>query len=292
VSSAPPAADEAQLGWEARAGRPAAIAAAVAAVLAFAALPLKAGLVAGEDIDEQLLSIQGREGRYLAAHVADAVSALFLVGVVIYLYRCTKARRPELLPAALPLGIGGCIAFAVARVGMAVTFIDLSDQFARSRIPSNVSQISDPRDYLAAVDPVERAKRLADSSNAELFSIIALAGLLALGFALLLLSLNAMRAGLLSRFMGVLGIVLSVLFVLGGGPPPVIYAFWLAALAALFFNRWPGGRGPAWETGLPVPWPSAAALRDAGAAPEDDGRAQERAEEPPRRTSRKRKRRR
>lgn len=292
MSSAPPAADDAQLAWEARAGGPAAMAAALAALLALAALPLRAGLVIGTDLDEQLLSIQDKGARYLAAHVVDALSALFLVGVIVYLYRCTKARRPELVPVALALGVGGCLAYAVSRVGMAVTFIDLSDHFVRAGIPSDLSRVTDPQDYLAAVDPVERAERLADDSNAELFSIIALAGLLAVGFSLLLLSLNAMRAGLLSKFMGVLGIVLSVLFVLGGGPPPVIYAFWLAALAALFFNRWPGGRGPAWETGLPIPWPSAAALREAAAAPEDDVRAEPEAEEPPRPRSRKRKRRR
>ena len=32
--------------------------------------------------------------------------------------------------------------------------------------------------------------------------------------------------------------------------------FWLGALGGLFPGRWPGGRGPAWETGEPDPWPT------------------------------------
>ena len=32
--------------------------------------------------------------------------------------------------------------------------------------------------------------------------------------------------------------------------------FWLGALGGLFLGRWPGGRGPAWETGEPDLWPT------------------------------------
>jgi hypothetical protein len=45
------------------------------------------------------------------------------------------------------------------------------------------------------------------------------------------------------------------------GISAVIQAFWLGALGALFLGRWPGGRGPAWESGEAEPWPSAAQRR-------------------------------
>jgi len=32
--------------------------------------------------------------------------------------------------------------------------------------------------------------------------------------------------------------------------------FWLFALAALFLDRWPGGRGPAWASGEAEAWPT------------------------------------
>src|SRR5205823_7093693 len=81
---------------------------------------------------------------------------------------------------------------------------------------------------------------------------LSLAASIATGLGTVLVSLNAMRAGLLSRFMGVLGIILGVLFVLPLIASPIIQLFWLLALGLLFLGNWPGaGRGPAWETGEP-----------------------------------------
>jgi hypothetical protein len=82
-----------------------------------------------------------------------------------------------------------------------------------------------------------------------------------------------MRAGLLSRFMGVLGVILGALFVLPLIASPIIQLFWLIALGALFMNIWPGGgRGPAWETGEAVPWPAAHEryIEDADGEPEPE----------------------
>ena len=74
-----------------------------------------------------------------------------------------------------------------------------------------------------------------------------------------MISLNAMRVGLLTRFMGVLGIITGGLQILPfGGPLPVVQCFWLLMLALLFLGRWPNGQPPAWRTGNAEPWPSAA----------------------------------
>ena len=83
-------------------------------------------------------------------------------------------------------------------------------------------------------------------------------------------SLDAMRVGLLTRFMGVFGIALGPAFVLQFGS--LILPLWLLALAALFAGRWPGGLPPAWESGEASPLLSAeerrAAASDAADAPE------------------------
>ena len=51
-----------------------------------------------------------------------------------------------------------------------------------------------------------------------------------------------MRVGLLTRFMGVLGIIVGVLFIIPlGSSLPIVQAFWLCALGALFLGRWPRG---------------------------------------------------
>jgi len=72
----------------------------------------------------------------------------------------------------------------------------------------------------------------------------------------------------------ILGVIAGALMVLQLMPlvPEVTRAFWLGAVGALFLGSWPGGRGPAWETGHPDPWPSAADRRGlvpAGGAAEE-----------------------
>ncbi len=97
---------------------------------------------------------------------------------------------------------------------------------------------------------------------------------MATAFLFVMLPLRARRAGLLSQFMGILGVIAGALMVLRLMPlvPEVTQAFWLGAIGALYLGNWPGGRGPAWETGEPDPWPSASQRR--GQAPEDEAEAE------------------
>ena len=76
--------------------------------------------------------------------------------------------------------------------------------------------------------------------------------------------LNAMRIGLLTRFMGVLGVICGALIVLPIlSPLPIVQTFWLGAMAVLLAERWPNGVPPAWTTGEAAPWPSQAEAREA-----------------------------
>jgi hypothetical protein len=84
------------------------------------------------------------------------------------------------------------------------------------------------------------------------------------------MSLNAMRVGLLTRFMGVLGIIVGGLFIIPlGASLPIVQAFWLVAIGALFLGYWPPGVPPAWVTGEAQPWPSQQELREQRMARKD-----------------------
>jgi hypothetical protein len=64
--------------------------------------------------------------------------------------------------------------------------------------------------------------------------------------------------------MGILGVIVGALTavpLLGGAP--VVQLFWLIAIGILFLNRWPQGRGPAWDAVEEIPWPTAQDRRDA-----------------------------
>jgi hypothetical protein len=71
-----------------------------------------------------------------------------------------------------------------------------------------------------------------------------------------------MRVGLMTRFVGIIGIVVGALYVLPiFAGPLILQVFWIGALIAIFIDRWPGGRGEAWETGEVGVWLSAAEQR-------------------------------
>jgi hypothetical protein len=95
--------------------------------------------------------------------------------------------------------------------------------------------------------------------------VVGLVGELSLAFALVMIGLNAMRVGLLTRFMGVLAIISGVLFVIPllGAGLPVVQAFWLIALGFVLSGRAPTGLPPAWVTGVATPWPTQQQMREA-----------------------------
>jgi hypothetical protein len=87
--------------------------------------------------------------------------------------------------------------------------------------------------------------------------------------------------GLLTTFMGILGAISGALIVFQfAGVSAIVQAFWLGALGVLFLGRWPGGRGPAWESGEAEPWPTVAQRRAELAPPPPPQAEPDRAAEP------------
>lgn len=243
-----------QLEWEARAGRLAGIAAILAAVsLIGATVYLQASLSERPSkTDELFRVIDANSGAFIASGVIQAIGLLLLIPVLGYLYRVTRHRRPQLVKAALVLAVAGPVGAAILGVLRQVELVNVAGDFLAAAHPPVGTKAAE-----------NRAQDFIDASSLPVISGVGFAANLALGFSVVLLSLNAMRAGLTSRFLGIIGIIIGVLYVLPvAGGPQIVQLFWLGALAALFLGRWPGGRGPAWETGEATPWPSAAELAE------------------------------
>jgi hypothetical protein len=178
--------------------------------------------------------------------VFNSIGTLLLIAVLLYLYRVTKFRRPELPFAVAPLAVLGPALVAAAGILVQLDFNDIANEFVSSGSPKESR----------AEDLIANRSALAQS--------VGLSGALALAFSTILLSQSAMRAGLLSRFLGILGIVVGAIYVLGTLFPlgtDLVQLFWLLALGLIFMGKWPGGRGPAWETGEAIEWPSTAQRR-------------------------------
>jgi len=267
-----------QLEWERRRRPRFAVAAVAAAVLPLGAGIANAVVYNGAPRSSLLTSLErafqpGPVGDLTSLHVPlyafyqdnfalllgialiNAVGLLATGAVLTFLGHATRARRPQMRSYAVYLPLLAGWIFALSGLVLVV-----ATNIAVSSLLDGPRTVNAVADWQAGVLTAGRW-------------LEGLARLL-LGIGFVLVCLNAMRTGLLTRFMGALGVIAGVLLVLPlGGPLPVVQAFWLIALAISIGERFPGAVPPAWRTGRAEPWPSQQALRearDAAAAPADD----------------------
>ncbi len=178
---------------------------------------------------------------------AIAVAALTLI--LWLLLDATRFRRPSTWVAARPLVLFGGIAVAVVSVAHQVISAIQTHSFAVGHDFSNHA--------------VNHA--LTEGSvNVTMEYIDLLAGL-ALAAGVIATMINALRTGLLPRWMGILGIFSGLLIFLpiGGAELQVVPALWMVMMGILYAGRWPNAEPPAWAAGEARPWPSGAQARAA-----------------------------
>jgi hypothetical protein len=178
---------------------------------------------------------------------AIAISALTLV--LLLLADATRFRRPEAWSAARPLALFGGVALAILSVAHQGASAITTHSFAVGHDFSN-----------HAVDQALTK----GAANVATEYLDLLAGL-ALAAGMIGIMVNSMRVGLLTRWMGILGIFTGVLIFLpiGGATLEIVPSFWMAAAGILLMGKWPNGDPPAWAAGEARPWPSQAELRAA-----------------------------
>jgi hypothetical protein len=179
--------------------------------------------------------------QYVSA-ACSVIGALAIAFVLDFLYRAAKARNPELPKQIRPLpwiGGIGVAAFTIAsRIALGVNVEHFATQGSQT---------------------YEEARKAIDAGVPPLFGVLVQ---LALAIAIVMISINAMRVGLLTRFLGYLGVISGALFLFMLVPIPIVQVYWLGALAMLFAGRSPSGTPPAWQSGEAMPWPSAAEMRE------------------------------
>ena len=198
-----------------------------------------------DELTSQLLFYDHHSSSLLLATIVAGLGSICMIAPLVFLFRATKARRPQLPNVALITAWFGPIAAGVGQIALQVVLLDKAHAFATT-----------------GAQTYAQAKHLTDEGILKAMQGLVLAGQLSLGFAFVIISLNAMRVGLLTRFMGVLGIIVGVLFVIPLGTLQVVQPFWLLTLTALFLGRWPNGVPPAWQTGKAEPWPTQQELRE------------------------------
>jgi hypothetical protein len=183
----------------------------------------------------------------IAGAVLYGIGSLAIFFAMAYLFRATRARRPTMPQFALILTAAGAVGFGIGRA------------------ISEVARYVGAHNFVNAADQSNSAATDALSPTATLVGqLIWETSALALGFGIAIISINAMRVGLLTRFMGILGVIVGVAVapILPIDQQGIIRVFWLAALGLLFLGRLPSGVPKAWTTGEAEPWPSQQQLRE------------------------------
>jgi hypothetical protein len=190
----------------------------------------------------------------IAASVLAALAILSLTLVLLLLVDATRFRRPQTWAAARPLILVGGIALAIISVGHQAVLAVETHKFAVGHDFSN-----------HAVD-----NALTKGTANVITQYLDLLAGLSVAVAMIVIMVNAMRVGLVTRWMGVLGIFTGILIFLpiGGATLEVVPAFWLVAMGILYMGKWPNGQPPAWEAGEARPWPTRAQMREAATGPQ------------------------
>jgi len=277
-----------QLDWEARHRFRAAFAAGASAVAILVGQVLEQTLNAGApslpvlgalqklaapgSVNDQK-SAQVPYAEYLKDHAVEliasrAVTALgyfALAYALTFLAAAVRARRPQFAKWAFYLPVVSAVLFGVAWIA------------------GGLGRLSDANQVVDGNGTIGSVQDLGQAGVSELASVLLTPAALALTVAIVLISLNGMRTGLLTRFMGALGMVVGVFQVIQvGASLPLVQTFWLAGLALLFAGRRPGGDPPAWRTGRAEPWPSAQEARKAQKQQQQEDDPQPPPEEPER----------
>jgi hypothetical protein len=232
---------EERLAYEARVRNRQAALAAAAGILLILGVAIQLG-GPHVNVSEKTLGLITEHKRFtrdLIGSVATALSLFAVAATLHYLWGAALAREPKLKPPFI-----GWIAIAggvIEGVGVIVYVVGFGS--AASDFVSHGSQT------------FPEANALLGRPSLLIPQIANYLGLFLLAIALVLVSLNAMRVGLLTRFLGYLGIIGGVLTIIPLVPIPIVEAYWLLALAYLLSGRWPSGMPPAWSSGRAEPWP-------------------------------------
>jgi hypothetical protein len=238
-----------QLAWEARARTRQTIVAALAGLLLVAAaiIQLSGTHTKVEELTLDLITEHKRFPIDLIGAIVNSIALGLVAWTLSYLFQVSRARNAELRDFLRWLAIVGGGLSAISAVIYAIVIASKANEFVKGCCQTYV-----------------QAHHLTSSGLVIALPLIAQFASLILTAGFVMIALNAMRVGLLTRFMGYLGIFAGVLVLFPiGSPVPVVQGFWLLALAYLFSGRWPSGVPAAWRTGQIEKWPTSAEMKSA-----------------------------
>lgn len=231
----------AQIADERRRGRVSAVAALLSAAL-FAVAAIWSQSLSNDapqhNTPALLRFFDGHSSQLIGSSTLRGLALLLLAPVTVYLYRATKARRAEEPRFVLVIGVYGPVAAGIGTIAVAIALAMVASDFAGKHFQT-----------IKAADDAFR--------TVQLIGLLSFSGSIALAIWFVKGCLDAMRVGLLSRFVGIVGIAMGPGLVLASGLFQFLLPVWLLAIAAMFAGFSVRARPPAWDAGEAVALPSA-----------------------------------
>jgi len=287
------------LEWEGRWLLPAGLAtfAGVALVIASA---FAIGSVSGDGDAELLRSASEHSSSVTLAGLLQAAGFALLVAPLVVLFKAAAARSPRMRLQLIGVVVAAPLFLSVAAVLNSVATNDAATQFVAGDAKPGITAKAAGEDCSSELKDLgakefgeefgggseadalkqctetkvadeEASNAVSEASTHSAAIGFGFGGRIGLAVALFYSCLFAMRAGLLSRFWGSLGMALGVAALL------LLVQFtmiWFIYFGLLLLGRLPGGRPPAWAAGEAIPWPTpgerAAESLEASDPPPDD----------------------
>jgi hypothetical protein len=267
---------QALLERERRLARPFGIAALVGVAFYFGSIIIEqsAGLLDRSDDAIRLQTFHENSTALLGTAIMFAIGVALLSLPLFYLFKAAEARSERVRSALVAFAFIGPVLLGAQSIVAWFANREVSDQFVAQGGPGR------------GEGAVEFAEELIDNSGiVDIAGNLVFPAILGLLIAMVYISLQAMRLGLLTRFWGSLGMALGVCLAL---IPPVALLgalIWFVYVGLMIAGFLPGGRPPAWESGEAMPWQPPGEERErarrAATTPEDlEGSGREVSERP------------
>jgi hypothetical protein len=191
--------------------------------------------------------------RLIDANTTELLGAVILRGLafallcipLLYLFRAAQARSERVAGPMVGFVFIGPILLAAQGVAAWVAQAQVASDFLAQSGPGG--------DIYTLLDDL-----VDDSGAFDVASNLLFPAILGMLVALIYVPLQAMRVGLLTRFVATLGMALgaALIFIVPAVALLTIVA-WFLYLGLVILDRVPGGRPPAWAAGEAIPWPRA-----------------------------------
>lgn len=188
---------------------------------------------------EKLQTFDAASSDFLLQTIVQALALLLFAPVLVGFFRAVQARSENIRPGLIGLAMICTALLAGSTVASYVGYDAASDAFLAADADVDVESNDDADDVYF------------EQTATQLYTGLGFAGSFALVFVTIYTSLFAMRAGMMTRFIGTLAMALGAGTLLFGLPMLLVFILLISLLMARF---WPGSLPPAWDAGEAIPW--------------------------------------